>query len=306
MGVPFRMVIYAPSEVSAQSAAEAAYDRIKQLNRILSDYESDSELSRLSQTAGTGKQVKVGPELWQVLERSQQIAAQSDGAFDITAGPYISLWRRARRIYRLPEPEKMAAAKEAVGFAKLRLNARNRTAELLVPKMRLDLGGIAKGYAVDQALATLKQHGVRSALVAGSGDMAVSEPPPGKPGWQIEIAAHDGTNAPAKKYAMLRNYALATSGDVFQSVLIEGKRYSHIVDPRTGIGLTDHSLVTTIAPNCMTADALATAVSVLEPQQGIAVIERIPGAAALITRQPDGAVEQRKSSRFQSFLTSGQ
>lgn len=303
MGVPFRIVLYARTEAQATNAALAAYARVRQLNTVLSDYEDDSELTALSRTAGQGKPVPVSRDLWQVLEQADRWAALSDGAFDVTAGPYISLWRRARRIYRLPEPEKMEAARQAVGRDKLRLDRRHHTVELLAPRMRLDLGGIAKGYAVDAALATLRQHGIQSALVAGSGDMAASGPPPGKPGWRIELGAHDATNAPAAKFVWLRHRALATSGDLFQRVEIDGVRYSHIVDPRTGIGLTDHSLVTIIAPNCATADALATTVSVLGPVKGLRLVESLPDTAALITRQPTGSgVEQFASRRLPKYL----
>ncbi len=302
MGIPFRIVLYASTEAQAQAAAQAAYDRVKQLNAIMSDYEEESELSRLTQTAGTGQAVKVSLDLWRVLSQAQALAARSEGAFDVTAGPYISLWRRARRIYRLPEPEKMAAARAAVGFEKLKLDPKERTAQLLASRMRLDLGGIAKGYAVDQALAVLKKQGVPRALVAGSGDMAAGDPPPGKEGWQIELAAHDATNAPSKRFVLLRNYALATSGDIFQNVTIEGKRYSHIVDPRTGLGLTDHGLVNLIAPDCATADAMATAVSVLGPAKGLELIEQTPGTAALMTHLENDRLEQRQSRRFGQFL----
>jgi len=302
MGVPFRIVLYAPDAQQAQAAAEAAFERIKQLNAILSDYEGDSELTRLTRTAGQGQEVQVSDDLWQVLKRSQALAARTQGAFDVTAGPYISLWRRTRRIFQLPIPERMVEAKKAVGYEKMILHERAHKVTLLAPKMRLDLGGIAKGYAVDQALTVLRTRGIKRALVAGSGDLAVGHPPPGQPGWRIEIAPHDAPNAPPQKFALLRNMALATSGDVFQHVEIEGKRYSHIIDPRTGRALTDHSLVTIIAPDCTTADSLATAVSVLGPGKGLPLIESTRGTAALITRKIGERVEQLHSRRFQQFL----
>jgi thiamine biosynthesis lipoprotein len=238
-----------------------------------------------------------------VLNRAQALAMRTDGAFDVTAGPYVNLWRRARRLHELPKAEKLAEARRAVGYKNVRLDQRARAVELLAPNMRLDLGGIAKGYAVDQALAVLRTRGIKSALVAGSGDLAVSEAPPGKKGWRIEIAAHDATNAPARQFVWLRHQALATSGDVFQNVEITGQRYSHIVDPRTGVGLTDRSLVTIIAPDCTTADGFATAVSVLGPVPGLQLVESTRGVAALITRKPGATVEQIASRRFRGFVT---
>jgi thiamine biosynthesis lipoprotein len=302
MGVPFRIVLYAATQRQADAAARAAFTRIEQLNALLSDYEEDSELSRLSATAGQGQAVPVSEDLWRVLAAGQRLAAQTDGAFDLTAGPVVTLWRRARRQHRLPEPERLAAARAAVGYRHLELNARDRSARLLVPGMRLDLGGIAKGYAVDEALKTLRAHGLTRALVSGGGDLVVGDPPPGTKGWRIEVAPLDAPGAPPARFVRLQHRALATSGDVFQHVEIDGVRYSHIVDPRTGVGLTDHSLVTVIARNGLTADALATAVSVLGPKAGLRLVERTAGAAAYIVRQPGENIEAVEARRFRRFL----
>jgi thiamine biosynthesis lipoprotein len=135
-------------------------------------------------------------------------------------------------------------------------------------------------------------------MVGGGGDMAAGEPPPGEKGWRIEVAAPDVPNAPPPQVVLLRNRAVATSGDIFQRVEIDGVRYSHIVDPRTGIGLTDHSLVTVIAENCLTADSLATAVSVLGPEPGLKLIERTVGAEAHIVRRLREQIEVGKSSNW--------
>jgi thiamine biosynthesis lipoprotein len=301
MGVPFRIVLYAPNRAAAERAAQAAYQRIAALNHILSDYETDSELSQLSRTSGQGKPIKVSADLWTVLNRARQWSERSAGAFDVTVGPYVSLWRKARREKRLPDPARLTEARPAVGYEKLELNPRTRTAQLRAPNMRLDLGGIAKGYAVDEALVGLRRHGVERALVSGGGDLAVSGPPPGKRGWRIEVAPLDVSNAPPARFVLLRRGALATSGDLFQHLEIDGKRYSHIVNPRTGIGLTDHSLVTVMARDCTTADALATAASVLGPVDGPKLIEQIPGAAVLIVRKPNAQIEVFESRRFTKF-----
>lgn len=301
MGVPFRIVLYAKDPANANGAARAAFRRVSELNDILSDYESESELNRLTRTAGTGKSVRLSDDLWRVLSRAQEIARASNGAFDVTAGPYISLWRRARRQHELPSPARLEQARNAVGYNKLILDRSKRSARLLVPKMRLDLGAIAKGYAADEALKTLRKHGITRAMVMASGDIAAGDPPPGRPGWRIEIAPLDVPGAPPRRFVLLKRYGLATSGDVFQFVEINGVRYSHIVDPRTGIGLTDHSLVTVIAPDAMTADALATAVSVLGPHDGMKLVEQMPGTAALIVRKPGDEVETYETSRFERF-----
>lgn len=301
MGVPFRVVLYTHWASEAEAAAQAAFSRIEQLNGILSDYEDESELSRLSQTAGSGQAVPVSPDLWRVLARAQEIARESDGAFDVTVGPVVGLWRYARRTKRMPNPDRLAKALQAVGYRKLELDAAHRTALLQVPRMRLDVGGLAKGYALQEAMKVLKRRGVKRALIAGGGDMVAGDPPPGEPGWRIEVAPLDVTNAPPRTFVLLRDRALATSGDLFQHVVINGVRYSHIVNPRTGLGLTDHSLVTVIARDGMTADALATAVSVLGPDRGLKLVKR-NGAVAHIVRMPHGKLQFRVSRGFARYV----
>src|SRR5205823_12157791 len=212
-------------------------------------------------------------------------------------GPVVSLWRKARREKRLPDPAKLAAAMSAVGYQKLRLDAKRHTAELLGPHMRLDLGAIAKGYAADEAIKILRLMGVTRALVSGGGDMAAGDPPPGKNGWRVEVAPLDAPNAPPARFVWLANAGLATSGDLFQHLEINGKRYSHIVDPHTGVGLTDHSLVTVIAPDGITADGLSTAISVLGPKGGARLVEKTTGAAAYMVRMPCDRIEMIESSR---------
>lgn len=291
MGLPFRIVLYATNSAAAQKASDAAFARIKQLNDVLSDYDSDSELSKLSRTSGAGATVHVSDDLWNVLSRAQFFSVKSGGAFDVTVGPLVNLWRYARQVKRLPDAVKLERARAAVGFRKMRLNAKGHTVELLVPNMRLDVGGIGKGYALDAAMKVLKTNGISCALVSGGGDMAVSDAPPEKRGWKIELSSVE-TNA-TKEFVFIKNCGFATSGDMFQRLEIDGKRYSHIVDPRTGIGLTDHSLVTVIAPDAMTADATSKPVSVLGPEKGMKFARSIPGVEVRILREPRKKVVER-------------
>ncbi len=302
MGVPFRIVLYARDAATASNTAHAAFSRIAALNQIMSDYEEDSELTLLSRTAGSGRAVPVSDDLWRVLQTAQAWSRRSEGAFDITVGPVVQLWRRARRQQELPDPTKLEHARRAVGYQKLVLNETQRTATLSVPGMRLDLGGIAKGYAVDAALEVLRFRGITRALVSGGGDLAVSDPPPGKRGWRIEVAPLDATNAPPSRYVLLKHCALSTSGDLYQHVEIDGKRYSHVVDPRTGIGLTDHNLVTVIARDGTTAETLAKSTGVLGPIAGLKLVEATPGAAAYVMRQPAAEIETLQSKRFGRFV----
>lgn len=290
MATRFRIVLYARDQATATRASNAAFARIKTLDNIMSDYQPRSELMRLSKHAG-GPPVKVTEDLFRVLAAAQALAKRSDGAFDVTVGPVVRLWRRARRQHELPEPERLARAQKLVGYDKLRLDAKARTVQLPKPGMLLDLGGIAKGYAADEALAVLKQMGIPSALVAGGGDIAVGAPPPSSTGWRIGIAPLESPEKKPTRYLRLHDAAVSTSGDVEQHVEIGGKRYSHIVDPRTGQALVGRSSVTVIAPNGTTSDSLATAVSVLGPKRGAELIESIQGAAALFIKETEKGVQ---------------
>jgi thiamine biosynthesis lipoprotein len=301
MGVPFKLVFYAGDQGHANKAARAAFDRIAELNGRLSDYDPQSELTGLSRTAGSGKTVALSDDLWTVLLQAQRLAEQSEGAFDVTVGPYVRLWRRARRTGEMPREVYLRSAADAVGYRHLKLDPDSRAARLNQPEMRLDLGGIAKGYAADEALAVLREHGVQSALVDASGDIATGDPPPGRAGWRIGIAPLEPEAAPSR-YLELANMAVATSGDTWQYVEIEGKRYSHIVDPKTGLGLTRRSSVTIIAPDGMTADSLASAVSVLGPERGIALVEATERAEALLLWREDDELRSARSSGFSTYV----
>jgi thiamine biosynthesis lipoprotein len=292
MGVPFKIVVYADDDAVANRAARAAFARIEELNAILSDYEDESELNRLSRGSPHSAPVKVSEDLFRVLARSQALAEQSNGAFDVSVGPLVRIWRRARRQRELPAAERVEAARRAVDYRAIELDPQRRTVLLKKPDMRLDLGGIGMGYAVDEALQVLKRHGIRSAMIDASGDIGVLDAPPGKPGWRIGIAPQAGQPT---RFALLSNAALTSSGDAGQHIEVGGVRYSHIVDPKTGLGLTDRSSVTVIAADCTTADSLATAISVLGPKRGIDLAKATPGVEVTI-EQLDAANPQRFES----------
>jgi thiamine biosynthesis lipoprotein len=266
MGVEVRLAVYAPDEPAARNACKAAFERVAELEDIMSDYQNDSELMRLCARAGQGPQA-VSPELFEVLQYAQTVSRASDGAFDVTVGPYVRLWRQARKTGALPPASALAAARPRVGWKLLHLDGEHRTADLTVPGMQLDLGGIAKGYAGDQAIGVLRQHGIASALFEAGGDIVVSDPPPGSDGWTIELEGLPRT-------VHLANAAVSTSGDEFQHVVIGGVRYSHVIDPRTGMALTQPYATTVIAPRGITSDSVSTAAGVLGPGAGDALIRR--------------------------------
>jgi thiamine biosynthesis lipoprotein len=163
------------------------------------------------------------------------------------------------------------------------------------------LGAIAKGYALDEVATLLRERKLPRFLISGSGDMVAGEPPPGQSGWRIEVAPLDVPGAPPSRFVLLRNASLCTSGDVFQHVEIAGKRYSHIVDPRTGVGLTDHSLVTVIGKDGITCDALSTSVSVVGPERGRKLVRSF-GAEMLVVRIPENRIEELSTPGFSRWL----
>lgn len=304
MGVNWIVTVHAATEAEGGAAVEAALDEVRRLDTVLSDYSPDSELSRLSAASPTPRPVPVGDDVWEVLSRAVEIRDRSDGAFDPTVGPLSTLWRRARRTGSLPSAEELAAARASVGRDCLRLSERPRGVELLRPGMRLDPGGIGMGYAIDRALSLLASRGIASALVDASGDVGASGPPPGAEGWRIAVDPIPGAAAAAGGSVLLAHAAITTSGDARQAVTIDGRRYSHVVDPRTGIGIAGPAAVTVIAPDATAADALATAANVLGPVRGRTLLENLEGCAgrfvAVDGADPSlpGAVRQVLTSRW--------
>jgi thiamine biosynthesis lipoprotein len=279
MGVQTRIVAFAQEKAGAETAAAAAYERIDRLDAIMSDYRRGSELNRLSDAAG-GPPVAVSAELYEVLSESQRIAEASGGAFDVTLGPAVALWREARKSGRLPDATTLAAARSRTGYRKLALDPERRTAQLTEQGMRLDLGGIGKGYAAERAVRELRSRGVDRCLVALAGDIYAGDPPPGERGWRVEV---QGEQAGLPMGVLLvANSAVSTSGDTEQFVQIAGRRYSHILDSRTGLGLETRRSVTVVAPRGEWADALATAAYVVGTDATRALLDRFTGTAAII------------------------
>jgi FAD:protein FMN transferase len=281
MGLPVRIVLYGADERAANEAARAAFARIAALDQMMSDYRPDSELRRLEQSAGTV--VRVSPELFETVSRAIEVARATDGAFDPTVGHLVALWREARRTGRLPEPDALDRARAQVGWRKIRLDATDRTIRI-DNGVRLDLGGIAKGYILQEALRTLRTRGVTQALGEGGGDIVVADAPPGAHGWRIDTP---GADPPfSERAARLSNSALATAGATAQFVEIDGVRYSHIVDPRTGLGLTHHFITRVIAEDATLADALATAINVLGAEAVPRLRSRFPGIVVSMLSAP--------------------
>lgn len=295
MGSAFEIVLYAPDAATAERAFDAAYRRVQELNQIFSDYDPDSEARRLCRLAPMDQPVPISPELAHVLQYSLALSEKTHGAFDVTVGPLSRLWRRARRTGELPSDERLDAARAAVGYQHVQLDVENAKVQLTAADMRLDFGAIAKGYASDQALAVLRSLGIHRALVNGGGDLTLGDPPPDAEGWRVAVAPLEADTRPTC-VLFLSNCSVATSGDAWQFVEIDGVRYSHIVDARTGLGIDRRSSVTVLAPDGMVADAWASVVSLLGSQRGLALIETVPDVECqMIVVGPEGHQVQRSS-----------
>lgn len=295
MGMPVRIVLYAPAEPAARRAAAAAFARIAALDAAMSDYRADSEIRAVARLAPSA--VPVSADVFRVVSRAIEIARATGGAFDPTVGPLVALWRDGRATGRLPARAALTAARALTGWRRVDLDAARQSIRLPEPGMRMDLGGVAKGYILQEALATLRAEGAPAALLEAGGDIVVGDPPPGRAGWRIGLGGEKKTSgvffgeAGSEKDTrrlfstseLIANAAFATSGPSAQFVDIGGVRYSHVIDPRTGDALTTAATAHVIAPDGATADALATAATVVGPS----------GLAALRARFPDARINLR-------------
>jgi len=277
MGTWFRLVAYASDAAKADEAASAAFARIDALNAALSDYLPDSEVSRLTTSENVRKDVPISEDLCRILRAVRAIERESRGAFDLTAGPLTKLWRRARDAGAPPSSDAIENARRLVGYEMLAINPKGRTARPAIDGMQLDLGGVAKGYAADCAIDECRKRGLNRVLLAAGGDIVVAAPPPGQDGWRIGLPPRTGSGFP-DECIILSNAAISTSGDKNQYLEHGGKRYSHVIDPRTGNALIDACTVSVVtsggASNGLMADALATTVNVLGPDEGPRLLSR--------------------------------
>lgn len=297
LGTTFTLLLDHPDRALAEAAAEAAFARVEELDLVFSDYEPGSEVRRLTEAHGVA--VAVSEELFAVLTAAADLSSRSEGAFDVTVGPYTKLWRRARRQERPPTQAEVGELAPAVGQRLVTL-ARDGsgapTVTVGASGMALDLGGIAKGFILDEVLATCAAAGIERALVDAGGDVAMGLAPRGRATWRVAV---EGPGAPL---LALASQAVATSGDAYQHLEHEGQRLSHILDPRTGWALTGRAGATVVAPTAMLADGLASALCVLAPEAGLALAELSAGTEARITREVEGQLVVWTTRGFDSLL----
>jgi thiamine biosynthesis lipoprotein len=272
MGMPVRMVLHAGNDSLARAAARAAFDRVATLDNTFSDYRPQSEVRRLE--SRSGEWVAVSAELFEVTARALEIARLSEGAFDPTVAPVVALWREARRTKILPSAARIDSARRFVGWRRVRLDT-TRRAMRLDSGMRLDFGGIAKGYIIGEARRVLAEAGITSSLVEAGGDIVVGDPPPDAPAWRIDLG---------DSLTTVVNAAVSSSGPTNQFVEIGGRRYSHVVDPRTGQALANDVLVHVIANDPTIADAASTAFSILTESESARFQARLPSGIRVHVR----------------------
>lgn len=300
MGVPFRIVAYGTDEDAVSSAARAAFARVRELNAIFSDYDPESEVRRLCADASSTPQT-ISPELLEVLLLSRELWERSSGAFDPSLAPVIELWRRSRRSGTLATDAERAAALARRGFGALEIDVASHSLRLPRQDLRLDFGGVAKGFAADEALRVLRARGCPRAFVDAGGDIALGQAPPGERGWKIALE-HLMEPERSAGALVLSNISIATSGDTWQYVEIDGVRYAHIIDPATGLGLSERFSVTVLAPSCALADGLATTLCVLGVDRGLKLIATYQGVEASLANASDGSVELHRSPGFAAYV----
>ena len=300
MGSPFSIILVSGDSLKAAVLAHEAYALIDSFNTLFSDYDTSSELSRLNAAAGKGK-VSISPSLWNMISHSKMAYEKSEGAFDITIGPLSHLWRVARKEKRFPDSLSVNVKRKIVGFYHIRTDSMNREITLPVTGMKLDLGGIAKGYIAQQVIGFLKSRGITRALADAGGDIVMSGAPPGTKGWLIGVNMPETTDKLLPKKLLLKNMAVATSGDAYQYLEHHGIRYSHIVDPRTGYGISSQRNVTVIANSGTDADWLATACSILPIASAKKLVLALQ-AEVLITELVNGKIIYHSTKGFSRYL----
>jgi thiamine biosynthesis lipoprotein len=269
MGTACNITVYADNEKEARASATAAFEEMARLESVMSDYieyHPDSELLQLAKHASEdpADAREVSDDLWPVLTRSVKVHDATDGAFDITAKPFINMWRTSRDRRELPPKQAIDRMRPFVGMQHLVLDVEKQTARLAKQGAWLDLGGIAKGYIVDRALDVLKARGLTIAQVQAGGDMALGDAPPGLKGWPINVADFPRKDSEQGLSFWHKKGGVSVSGDAFRFVEIEGVRYSHVIDPRTGLGVTGSRYCCVKGPSAFATDAAATVGCILD------------------------------------------
>ena len=279
MGTLVEITVREPDQEKAQLAISLAFDEMRRLEKLMSTHLVDSEISRLNAIAGGKSSLPVSPEVLEVILRGIHWGNESGGALDISIGPASNLWRFDDENPSIPDSQRLAQAVRLVNFREIEINKSN--VRLKQPGMSLQLGAIAKGYAVDKAMAVLQNNGIRHTLINAGGDLKVmGQRKDGQP-WSI------GLQHPRQPEKLIASFALAdsavaTSGDYQKYFMKENTRYHHILDPANGMPAKGVISATIVAKTVMDADALATAIFVLGPKKGMALVDSLDGVEGMM------------------------
>ena len=304
MGAQFSIILYAEDKTAAARASRSAFERVEELNQMMSDYIDDSEVNLLSEKSGSGEWMKVSPELFFLLKTSLQISEKTGGLFDVTMGPLTHEWRFIRMMEdpELPAEEELKRLLRRTGYRHIELDKPTKSVRLKEENMQIDLGGIAKGYAAEEAIKTLQKSGIKSALVDAGGDITLSAPPPGQKNWSVAVPKGTASGKPGMISLQLNGLTVTTSGDMFQFVEIEGERYSHIINPKTGRGGTSRIQASVVSENSMYADAYASVLTLMDPVKGIELMNNLKNTEAVILEFTDDAVKEWTTEGFLKYL----
>ncbi len=304
MGTLFRITIYSDDFERAREAADSSFQRVEVLNTIFSDYLPDSEVQLLSNTSGSDQYIPVSKELYDILSIAQEVSQLTGGAFDVTAGPFTHTWRDVIRQSRsdLPCQNEISVLSSSVGYELISFHETDQAIRLEAPDMQIDLGGIGKGYAATELWKVLQHFGMNQVLINAGGDILPGDPPPGRDNWILVLPENPEIDNQTPISIKLANKAITTSGDLYQFVEIDGVRYSHIVDPETGLGVTNQNSATVIGKDATLTDALATALTVLPHEDGIAIINQLDGFEARIHMLTEDGSQFMYSDGFNTFL----
>ena len=301
MGSPFNIIFYADDSLKAKVFAQQCFNLVDSFVFIFSDYIDSSELMRLSYSSGSNAiPFKVSPALLDILVQSKFAYEQSKGTCDITVGPLVKLWRKARKTKQFPTKEMVQTARKLIGFDKVIIDTINKTVSLLKTGMQLDLGGIAQGYIAQKVLDFLSGRQINNALVNVSGDIVMSGAPPNTSGWTIGVNVPETKDELLPKTILLQNKAITTSGDAYQFMEHNGKKYSHIINPKTGYGITSQKNVTVIANDGTLADWLTKACSILPINKAKKLAKKL-GAEVLITQFKNGKIIYHATKGFSLY-----
>ena len=295
MGSPLNIIFYTIDSVNANKQAIACFKLVDSLNHIFSNYDSTSELSLINKNAGIGK-IIASPLMWELLLKSKQAFIKSRGAYNIAMGPLTQVWRIARRSKQFPTETEITHKRMLCDFNKVKMNEEDHSVFLSMKGMQLDFGGIGKGYIAQKVVDYLKSQGITKSLVDAGGDIVFGDAPIHKKGWSVGVNKPEQAEDLLPKKLQLHNLSVATSGDVYQFIEHLGKKYSHIIDPATGYGVTSLRNVTVIAKEGAIADWLATACSILPIEQA---------KKLAISMQAELLISEMLHNHIQTYSTKG-